>query len=64
MHDAAFQDVSPELLSYLLDVKGDPNQPNRFGETAVYEASYRAHPQLMRILLTRGGNPNAATVSK
>jgi ankyrin repeat protein len=63
MHDAAYQDVSKDLLIYLLSAGGDPNKPNRFGETAVFEASYRARPSLMKVLLEHNGNPNPQTVS-
>lgn len=62
MHDAAYQDVNPELVEYLIEAGGDPNKPNRFGETAVYEAAYRAKPELMAILLRAGGDPNIYTV--
>lgn len=64
MHDAAYMDVSVDLVRYLLDAGGDPNQGNRFHETAVFEASYRASPELMKALLENGGNPNVRTVSE
>ena len=63
MHDAAFQNVSDDLLRYLLSVGGNPNQPNKFGETAVFEASYRARPSVMKILLEHNGGTFCRTVS-
>ena len=61
MHDAGFQDVSPELVKLLLEKGGDPNQENLFGETAVYEASYRSGAAVMKVLLESGGNPDVIT---
>lgn len=63
MHDAAYMDVSTELVRFLLEAGGDPNQGNRFNETAVFEASYRARPETMQVLLENGGRPNVRTVS-
>ena len=62
MHDAAYQNVSPELVAFLLSAGGDPNQGNRFNETAVFEASYRSSHKVVKLLLENGGNPNARTV--
>ena len=63
MHDAAYQDVNVELVRELIKAGGNINKENNFKETSVFEASYRASPELMELLLVNGGNPNITTVS-
>lgn len=64
MHDAAFQNVNLGLVAALLDLGGDCNLANFQGETAVFEASYRASADLLELLLTKGrGNANVCTLS-
>lgn len=52
----------PEALAYLLDLGGNPNQPNAFGKTPLmYAAQYDAYDSA-KLLLDRGADPNAMTV--
>ena len=52
----------PQALEYLLELGGNPNQPNRFGKTPLmYAAQYNAL-DAAKILLQAGAEPDATTI--
>ena len=50
-----FYPIPKILLAY----KADTNVGNRNGDTPLYIAATRGHLEIVKLLLTKGGNPNA-----
>ncbi|MBX7220169.1 MAG: ankyrin repeat domain-containing protein [Blastocatellia bacterium] len=57
------RDARPALVELLLNHKADVNHKGWAGETPLHRAMYRSSPQVIRLLLKAGANPNAQSTS-
>ena len=48
----------PKIVKKLLEGGANPNQANKYGETALTDASKYGHVDIVKMLLEGGANPN------